>query len=141
MKTERADDFAVANIDGASKGNPGKSAIGVVITGADGKVISRIKKFIGTKTNNQAEYTALITALRAAANLGKTRLSVKTDSLLLANQMNGLWKVKHPDIAVLFKEAKEAEKLLKEVSISHVRREKNTIADGLANEAIIKYSW
>ncbi|WP_462137165.1 ribonuclease HI family protein [Candidatus Mycalebacterium sp.] len=140
MKTERADDFAVANIDGASKGNPGKSAIGIVIIGADGRVVSKIRKFIGTATNNQAEYTALITALRAAAKLGQMRLRVKTDSLLLANQMNGLWKVRHPEIFALFKEAKEAEKLLEEVSISHVRREENTVADGLANEAIIKYS-
>lgn len=140
MKTERGEDFAVANIDGASKGNPGKSAIGVVITDADGRVITKIRKFIGLATNNQAEYTALITALRAASRLGKTRLRVRTDSLLLANQMNGLWKVKHPDIAALFTKAKEAEKLLKEFSISHVRREENTIADALANEAIIKYS-
>ncbi len=140
MKTDDGGEFAVAHIDGASKGNPGKSGIGVVISTPEGETIARIKQFIGTATNNQAEYRALITALRAAANLGKTHLQVNTDSLLLANQMNGKWKVKHPDILSLFKKAKEAEKLLKRVSISHIGREKNTVADGLANESIIKYS-
>lgn len=139
MKTE-GEDFAVAHIDGASKGNPGKSGIGVLISTREGRTIMKIKKFIGTATNNQAEYKALITALKAAANLGKTHLRVNTDSLLLANQMNGEWKVRHPDIVPLFQEAKEAEKFFKQVFISHIGREKNAVADGLANEAIIKYA-
>ncbi len=139
MKTEN-ESFAVAHIDGASKGNPGKSSIGVVITSAEGRTITRIKKFIGTATNNQAEYRAFITALQAAAKFGLTRLHVNTDSLLLANQINGKWKVRHPEILSLFKEAKEAKKLLEEVSVSHIGREQNTIADGLANEAIMNYA-
>lgn len=139
MKTD-GEDFAVAHIDGASKGNPGKSGIGVLISTREGRTIMKIKKFIGTATNNQAEYKALITALKAAANLGKTHLHVNTDSLLLANQMNGVWKVRHPDIVPLLKEAKKAEKSFKQVFISHIGREKNAVADGLANEAIIKYA-
>ena len=131
---------AVAHIDGASKGNPGPSAIGVVITAPDGSPVSKIKQFIGTATNNQAEYRALITAVKAAANLGFAGLHVKTDSLLLASQMNGEWKVKDPGIRALFKEAAEACRALDSFTISHVGRERNTVADGLANEAIKRYS-
>lgn len=140
MKTDPAEDPVVAYIDGASKGNPGKAGIGIVITTPEGGTVTRIKEFIGIATNNQAEYRALIAALRAAAGLGKTRLLVNTDSLLLANQMNGKWKVKHPGIVPLFREAKKAAKLLERVSICHLPRERNTVADGLANEAISKYS-
>ncbi|MGI9558313.1 MAG: ribonuclease HI family protein [Thermodesulfobacteriota bacterium] len=138
MKNESPD--SVAHIDGASKGNPGKSAIGVVITNPEGATLTKIKKFIGIATNNQAEYLALITAMEAAANMGRKRLHVNTDSLLLANQMNGEWRVKNPAIGVLFKKAKAAEKRFEKFSISHVGRENNTVADGLANEAILKYS-
>lgn len=140
MPDKRAQTSAVAHIDGASKGNPGPSAIGVVITTPDGGTVSTIRQFIGKATNNQAEYRALIAAIRAAANIGKTDLHVKTDSLLLASQMNGEWKVKDPGIKALFKEASEARKMLVSFRISHVGREHNTIADGLANEAIKRYS-
>lgn len=140
MPDRPAQTAAVAHIDGASKGNPGPSAIGVVITAPDGSPVSRIKQFIGTATNNQAEYRALITAIRAAANLGMTSLHVKTDSLLLASQMNGEWKVKDPGIRALFTEAVEARGALDSFTISHVGREHNTVADGLANEAIKRYS-
>lgn len=140
MPDNPAHSTVVAHIDGASKGNPGPSAIGVVITTPGGAEVSKIRQFIGTATNNQAEYRALIAAVRAAANLGKTALHVKTDSLLLASQMNGKWKVKDPGIRALFTEAKEACKALDSFTISHVGREKNTVADGLANEAIKRYS-
>ena len=140
MSDKRSQTSAVAHIDGASKGNPGPSAIGVVITTPGGEAVSKIKQFIGTATNNQAEYRALITAIRAAVSLGKTDLHVKTDSLLLASQMNGEWKVKDPGIRALFTEASEAKNALASFTVSHVGRERNTVADGLANEAIKRYS-
>lgn len=126
-------------IDGAARGNPGESGIGVLIL--DGSPGGReVKKYLGTATNNQAEYTALITALESAADLRKRPIRIHTDSLLLANQMNGLWKVKHPEIAVLNKKAKQLLKEFPDVTIRHIPRELNKEADRLANLAIDEYS-
>lgn len=125
-------------IDGAARGNPGESGIGVLIrTGEDGD--REITKFLGTKTNNQAEYTALITALEAAQDLKNKQIKIFTDSLLVANQINGLWKVKHPEIIPLNQKAKSLFKDYKDISIQHIPREKNSEADRLANLAIDEY--
>lgn len=125
-------------IDGAARGNPGESGIGVLIRDETGKT-SEIKKYLGTRTNNQAEYTALITALEESNEHRGKNINIYTDSLLLANQMNGLWKVKHPEISVLNKKAKELLKNFKEVTIRHIPRELNREADRLANLAIDEY--
>jgi ribonuclease HI len=125
-------------IDGAARGNPGESGIGVLIKDETGKT-SEIKKYLGTRTNNQAEYTALITALESSNEHRGKKINIYTDSLLLANQMNGLWKVKHPEISVLNKKAKELLKNFKEVTIRHIPRELNGEADRLANLAIDEY--
>lgn len=125
-------------IDGAARGNPGESGIGVLIRDENGKT-SEIKKYLGTRTNNQAEYTALITALESSNEHRAKKINIYTDSLLLANQMNGLWKVKHPEISVLNKKAKELLKNFKEVTIRHIPRELNREADRLANLAIDEY--
>jgi ribonuclease HI len=125
-------------IDGAARGNPGESGIGVLIKETDDK-IREIKKYLGTKTNNQAEYTALITALESAQDLKDKKIKIFTDSLLVANQINGSWKVKHPDIIPLNKKAKELFETYLSVSIQHVPREQNSEADRLANLAIDEY--
>lgn len=127
-------------IDGAARGNPGESGIGVLIRDENGKT-SEIKKYLGTRTNNQAEYTALITALESSNEHRTKKINIYTDSLLLANQMNGLWKVKHPEISVLNKKAKELLKNFKEVTIRHIPRELNREADKLANLAIDEYLY
>ena len=125
-------------IDGAARGNPGESGIGIFVT-EGGKTLREIKKYLGTATNNQAEYTALITALESVKDLKNRQIQIFTDSMLLANQINGLWKVKHPGIAELHKKAKNLLKEYASISISHVRREYNRDADRLANEAIDEY--
>lgn len=125
-------------IDGAARGNPGESGIGVFIIDENGGT-REIKKYLGTRTNNQAEYTALITALQSAKEHSKKSIQIYTDSLLLANQINGVWKVKNPEIAVLNKEAKKLLKAYRETSISHIPRERNKEADRLANLAIDEY--
>ena len=126
-------------IDGAARGNPGESGIGVFIKESHDS-IREIKKYLGTKTNNQAEYTALITALESALDLSEKQVRVFTDSMLVANQMNGLWKVKHADIIPLNKQAKTLFKNYKDISIQHIPREQNSEADRLANLAIDEYS-
>ena len=126
-------------IDGATRGNPGESGIGVLIRESRDNNIE-IKKYLGTKTNNQAEYTALITALESAQNLKDRAIKIFTDSLLVANQINGVWKVKHPEIIPLNIQAKTLFKSYKDISIQHIPRELNSEADRLANLAIDEYS-
>lgn len=126
-------------IDGAARGNPGESGIGVLIRG-NGFEDREITEYLGTKTNNQAEYTALITALEAAQDLNDREIKIFTDSLLVANQINGLWKVKHPEIIPLNKKAKTLFENYQQISIQHIPREQNSEADRLANLAIDEYS-
>lgn len=123
-------------IDGASRGNPGDSGIGILFKNNEQY---NFKKYIGIGTNNNAEYTALITALEIALNSKLLKLIVHTDSMLVANQINGSWKVKDPEIRILFSKAKKLIEKLEDFSITHIRREFNSEADLLANEAINEY--
>ena len=129
---------ATIYIDGASRGNPGSSAVGVVIIDAKGNK-RKIKKYLGIHTNNQAEYHALITALAFAKKLRKTHLTIFTDSQLLANQVNRLWKVRDPDIKALYQEAISLIASFKKVKLNHIPRDLNKEADRLANEALDDY--
>jgi ribonuclease HI len=128
----------VIHIDGAARGNPGEAGIGVLIKEENGGSRA-VKKYLGTRTNNQAEYTALITALESAREYKDREIRIFTDSLLLANQMNGLWKVKHPEIKELYGKAKGLIEGFRRVTIKHIPREENTEADRLANLAIDEY--
>ena len=124
-------------IDGASKGNPGPSGIGAVISQA-GVVVKNISSFIGNATNNIAEYTALIYALEEAAALKAESLKIKTDSQLLARQLNKIYKVKNANISGLYDQAVFLISSFKEVSIENIPREENQSADRLATEAVKK---
>lgn len=125
-------------IDGASRGNPGDAGIGVKIL-QPGKEPREIKRYLGKMTNNQAEYSALIEALESAKDLKNQPIRIFTDSQLVANQVNGLWKVKHGDIIPLNKKAKSLFSEYNDITIQHIRREKNSEADRLANLAIDEY--
>jgi ribonuclease HI len=122
--------------DGAARGNPGPAAIGAVIKNPDGDVVATVSEVIGETTNNVAEYSALIAALKAAAGAGARRIVVRGDSLLVVNQMNGLWKVKHANLKPLAAEARRLLDGFERAEIKHVRREYNTEADALGNEAL-----
>ena len=124
--------------DGASRGNPGRAGIGVVLR-SDGALLGTIKAYIGIRTNNQAEYEALIAALKKARELGSRRLHIFTDSQLLANQVNGLWKIKDPTLRGLYEKARSLMRDFDSVTVTHVRRDLNKEADRLANEAIDDY--
>ncbi len=125
-------------IDGASRGNPGNSGVGVLIKDREYNT-HKIKRYLGILTNNQAEYEALITALNSAKELKKSHLKIYTDSLLLANQINGMWRVNNPKIAALHKKARELIKEFRHVEVKHIPRELNREADKLANQAIDEY--
>ncbi len=122
-------------IDGASQGNPGHSGVGVALY-RDGLLIKEISAYIGTATNNAAEYTALIYALEEALLLKARHLKINTDSQLLARQMNRVYKVKHAGIINLFTRAMHLSTGFEKVSIIHIPREQNCLADKLATQAI-----
>lgn len=125
---------ATANIDGGSRGNPGPAGYGVRIE-SDGDVVE-LKESLGTCTNNVAEYSGLLAALRWAVAHGCSTLHIKSDSLLLVQQMKGVFRVKHPGLQPLFEEARALARQIGKVTYEHVRREYNKDADRLANEAM-----
>lgn len=126
----------LANIDGASRGNPGPAAYAVIVRGADGKQIAGISKCIGRKTNNIAEYYALMAALDYASANGIRALRVRSDSELLVRQMQGRYRVKNADLTPLYERAKKLTRGLDYFVIEHVPREQNSEADLLANAAL-----
>ena len=123
--------------DGGARGNPGPAAGGAVLVGEDGQVLAERGEYLGTATNNVAEYTGLIVGLEEARRLGTvTTLDVRMDSLLVVQQMRGLWKIKHPGLRPL---ALRAGALLAEFpqrTIEHVPRDQNHLADAVVNRIL-----
>lgn len=126
----------IMNFDGASKGNPGLSGAGSVIY-KNGEEIWSAAEFLGYKTNNQAEYQALILGLKGALNLGITVLSVFGDSLLVINQVNGIYKVKSSSLLELYEEVLALKLQFEYIEFNHVYRDKNKRADELSNIALL----
>lgn len=122
-------------IDGASKGNPGPSGIGVVIC-QSGRVVKNISSFIGHTTNNVAEYTALIYALQEALILKAESVRIMTDSQLLARQLSKEYKVRNANISLLYSQVTHLFPGFKEIIIQNIPREENKAADRLATEAV-----
>ncbi|GMR05021.1 MAG: hypothetical protein BMS9Abin23_0945 [Thermodesulfobacteriota bacterium] len=133
---KKADGFYEAYVDGASRGNPGESGAGAVIRDPSGNVAKRLKRYLGTGTNNSAEYKAMIMALDAARSMGVSRIRVFADSELMVKQLNGEYSVRSPNLKPLYEEARALLDGFTEYRIRHVPREKNKTADSLANEAI-----
>lgn len=125
-------------IDGAARGNPGPSGIGIYLT-QDGKELIKKGFFIGIKTNNQAEYLALLVGLFYSLKYSKNtdHIDIYTDSQLLARQMTGEYRVKNPELLKLYKQVQNILKDL-DYKIYHIYREKNKQADKLANDGIDK---
>ena len=123
--------------DGAAKNNPGPAGIGVVFLREDGTLIDTHKEYIGEKTNNVAEYLALILALDKAKDHKAEKIIVNLDSKLLVEQINGNYKVKDPTLKKLFWQVRELIlELGGNIEFCHIPREKNYRADKLANQAI-----
>jgi len=128
--------------DGGSRGNPGEGAIGVVFSDERGKVLKTFNQAIGIVTNNDAEYQALILALKKAKALfGKDKIKnmtveIRSDSELLVKQMKGEYKVLEPSMQKLFLEAWNLKVGLKNIDFIAVPREANKLADRLVNEAL-----
>lgn len=126
----------VIHCDGGSRGNPGPAGIGVVIQGEDGELLEEIGERIGSATNNVAEYRAVLRGLERALALEAEHVHLVGDSELVAKQIQGVYKVKHPDMKPLHAEASAMLRELPGWSIETVPRAQNSHADRLVNEAL-----
>ncbi|HLZ23854.1 MAG TPA: ribonuclease HI family protein [Ktedonobacterales bacterium] len=126
----------ILRTDGASRGNPGHAAAGVVIERTDGTVRATGKLYLGMMTNNQAEYRALILGLQSIARYTPAAVRVYLDSELVVRQMTGQYRVRDEALRPLYDEARRLAAALPAVSFIHVPRGKNTLADKLANQAL-----
>lgn len=122
-----------AYFDGGSRGNPGPAGFGAYIVDEDGTVLAEIAGGIGVATNNVAEYRGLLAALQWAVDHGVTALRVRGDSLLLVQQMRGVYRVKHAGLIPLHRQAQALCARIGQVSFEHVPRERNKDADRLSN--------
>lgn len=126
----------VLNVDGGARGNPGPAAIGIVIAGEDGAVIEEIAERIGVATNNVAEYRAVLRGLERARGLGASEVELIGDSELVARQLTGAYKVKHPAMRELHAEATRALGGFARWGVRTVPRAENAAADALVNAAL-----
>ncbi|MEK7746315.1 MAG: ribonuclease HI family protein [Elusimicrobiota bacterium] len=124
------------HIDGAARGNPGPASVGVAVYDGSGAMIRGHGRPIGEDTNNAAEYTALLDALDLAAELGGTKLAIRSDSQLLVRQFNGQYRVKNKRLQDFLLQAQKKRARFASVELSHVPREENAAADALANAAL-----
>ncbi|MGP0100947.1 MAG: ribonuclease HI family protein [Solirubrobacteraceae bacterium] len=126
----------IVHVDGGARGNPGPAAAACVITSPDGELVDERAQLLGTATNNVAEYRALLLGLARARELGADEVEVVGDSELIAKQVQGLYKVKHPSMRPLYLEAMEALRAFQKWSIRTVPRAQNANADALVNAAL-----
>jgi ribonuclease HI len=126
----------VVHVDGGARGNPGPAAIGVVVSDPDGTVLDEVAETIGTATNNVAEYRALLRGLERVSALGASEVEIVNDSELVAKQLTGAYRVKHPAMKPLHAEAIDALHGFAQWNVRTVPREQNAGADALVNQAL-----
>jgi ribonuclease HI len=126
----------VVHVDGGARGNPGPAAAGAVVSTPEGDVLDEAAEAIGVATNNVAEYRGLLLGLQRARELGASEVEIVNDSELIAKQVNGVYKVKHPDMKPLHAAALQALGAFDRWSIRSVPRAQNTAADALVNQAL-----
>src|SRR3954470_21830532 len=127
----------VVEADGGARGNPGPAGYGAVVRDAEtGEVLRETAAGIGVASNNVAEYRGLIAGLEAALDVGADEVDVRMDSLLVVNQMSGVWKVKHEAMKPLASQAAGLVRRFERVGFRHIPRAQNSHADRLANQAM-----
>ena len=126
----------VVNVDGGARGNPGPAAAAAVVSTPDGDVLDEAHELLGVVTNNVAEYRGLLLGLERARVLGATEVEVINDSELVAHQVNGRYRVKHPDLIPLHRAALDALSGFDAWSLTPVPRRENADADALVNQAL-----
>jgi ribonuclease HI len=123
----------IANVDGGARGNPGSAGWGAIIKDQNGAVLAELFEGIGVNTNNVAEYRGLLAAMEWALAHGHRRLHIRSDSLLIVQQMLGNYRVKHAGLIPLHQQARRLAAEIGHVTYEHVRREQNAEADRLSN--------
>jgi ribonuclease HI len=126
----------VVHVDGGARGNPGPAAAAAVVSTPDGEVLDQAHELLGTTTNNVAEYRALLLGLRRARALGATEVDVVNDSELVARQLTGAYRVKHPEMRPLHAEAMAELAAFERWGVRTVPRAENAHADALVNAAL-----
>jgi len=131
----------IAFIDGSSMGNPGEAGYGILLKDEDGNILETTGKYIGKATNNVAEYCGLIGCLEIIGKYNAESLTVYSDSQLLVNQINGIYRIKKMHLQKLYNQFSERlASLSLQFRIFHIPREKNSEADGLARKAVLSRS-
>jgi len=133
---EASSEMLIAHCDGGSRGNPGPAGYGAVIEDKNGRVLARLSEFLGKRTNNYAEYSALLGVLAWCLEHKHRSLRVVADSELMVKQMQGKYKVNSPDLRPLWEEARRRASRLERFEIVHTLRGGNKEADQLANDAM-----
>jgi len=131
-----SNEILIAHCDGGSRGNPGPAGYGAVIEDSQGRVLARLSEYLGKRTNNYAEYSALLGVLAWCIENKKPRVRVVADSELMVKQMQGKYKVNSPDLRPLWEEARRRANQLEKFEIQHTLRGGNKEADQLANDAM-----
>ncbi len=126
----------VLHVDGGARGNPGPAAVGVVVSTAEGELVAAVGEPIGEATNNVAEYRAVLRGLELAAQHGAREVRVINDSELVARQLIGRYRVKHPALQILHRQTLQTLSGFDSWSIESVPRAENAVADALVNEAL-----
>jgi ribonuclease HI len=126
----------VVHVDGGARGNPGPAAAAAVVSSPEGDVLDEASELLGVVTNNVAEYRGLLLGLARAGALGADEVEVVNDSELVAKQVNGLYKVKHPDMRPLHAQAMDALGAFGRWTVRSVPRAQNADADALVNQAL-----
>jgi ribonuclease HI len=124
------------HVDGGARGNPGPAAIGIVVATPEGEVLDEVAERIGVATNNVAEYQAVLRGIQRAAELGASRVELINDSELVARQLQGRYKVKHPAMKPLYEQAMAGLRGFAGWTIRNVPRAENARADELVNAAL-----
>ncbi len=120
--------------DGGSRGNPGPAASGAVLFAEDGAVLAEVGEYLGIATNNVAEWSALVSGLARALELGVADITIRMDSELVVRQVTGVYRVKHADLIPLHAKAKGLLRQFESVDIRHVPRKENAAADAVVNQ-------
>jgi ribonuclease HI len=129
-------EILIAHCDGGSRGNPGPAGYGAVIEDQNGRILARLSEYLGKRTNNYAEYSALLGVLAWCLENNRPRIRVVADSELMVKQMQGKYKVNSPDLRPLWEEARRRASKLEKFEIQHTLRGGNKEADQLANDAM-----
>lgn len=123
-------------VDGASRGNPGRAGVGIIIYDDKKNVLRKVKQYLGKTTNNVAEYIALIYGLQEGLIRRAKHITIYTDSELVVKQLEGSYRIKNELLKIFFKQIEHLQEGFEEVKIKYIDREENQEADKLANQAI-----